>query len=153
MHSRSRKFLPVESYAYAAFAMLLFCGSPASADADVADPQVLVDSTIETLRAQVIAEQARIERDPAYAMGVVADAIEPHMDVKLAGRLVLGRHWMNASETQRVGFVDGLRHLLLRVFALHIGNYTDAEVTYSPTVFSGKAGQRARVRTQASRAR
>lgn len=153
MHSRLRKFLLARRYDYAACALLLlFCGSPASGHTDVADPQVLVNSTIETLRAQVVAERARIETDPAYAMGVVANAIEPHMDVKLAGRLVLGRHWMDASESQRVGFVDGLRRLLLRVFALHIGNYTDAEVTYSPTVFSGKAGQRAKVRTQVSRA-
>lgn len=152
MHNRLRKFLLGGRYDYGAFVLLfLLWGSPGSGHADAADPQVLVDSTIETLRAQVVAEQARIERDPAYAMDMVANTIEPHMDIKLAGRLVLGRHWINASETQRTGFVDGLRRLLLRVFALHIGNYTDAEVTYTPTVFSGKAGQRAQVRTQVSR--
>lgn len=147
-----RKFLPVARYDCSAFVLLLaLCGIPQFSSADVPDPRVLVDTTIETLRAQVNEEQARIKHDPVYAMDVVADAIEPHMDVKLAGRLVLGRHWLGASEAQRAGFVDGLRRLLLRVFALHISDYTDAEVTYSPTVFSGKAGQRAQVRTQVAR--
>ncbi|MGR9092723.1 MAG: MlaC/ttg2D family ABC transporter substrate-binding protein, partial [Gammaproteobacteria bacterium] len=140
--------MPADRYDYRGFVLLfVLCGIPVLSRAEGPDPQVLVDGTIEALRSQVIREQARIKHDPEYAMDVVADALEPHMDVKLAGRLVLGRHWMDASETQRTGFVDGLRRLLLRVFALHISNYTDAEVTYSPTVFSGKSGQRAKVRT------
>jgi len=139
-------------YAYGALALfIVLCGNPAPGRADAADPQVLVETTIETLRSRVIADQARIEREPSYAMDVIRDAVEPHMDLKLAGRLVLGRHWLDASENQRAAFVDGLRRLLLRVFALHVSNYTDARVTYAPTVFSGSKRQRAKVRTQVSR--
>lgn len=134
------------------FVLCLFlCGNPAQGRAETSDPQVLVETTIETLRSRVIADQARIEREPAYAMGMIADTVEPHMDIKLAGRLVLGRHWLDASESQRDAFVDGLRRLLLRVFALHISNYTDANVTYAPTMFSGAQQQRAKVATKVSR--
>ena len=139
-------------YVYGALALfIVLCGNPAPGRADVPDPRDLVATTIETLRSRVIADQARIEREPAYAMDVIADAVEPHMDIKLAGRLVLGRHWLDASENQRAAFVDGLRRLLLRVFALHVSNYTNASVTYAPTEFSGGKQQRAKVRTQVSR--
>jgi phospholipid transport system substrate-binding protein len=75
----------------------------------------------------------------------------PHLDMHLASRLVLGRHWQDASAVQRDAFVDGLRRLLIRIFAAHIGDYHDAEVEYFPTIFNGDRHQRATVRTRVSR--
>lgn len=139
-------------HAFGVAALVAFLGvSVAPAYAEMPDPKALVATTIESLRSQVIADRDRIEREPEYAMAVIADAVEPHMDIRLAGRLVLGRHWGDASEQQRDAFVDGLRRLLLRVFALHISNYTDAELAYAPTTFSGAQQQRAKVGTTVSR--
>ena len=118
---------------------------------EVSDPRDLVDTTIETLREQVIRDQALIESDPEYAMQLVEGILSPHVDIRLTSRLVLGRHWKEASVQQRDAFVDGLRRLLLRVIALHISDYHEAEVAYSPTIFKGENDQRAVVRTEVSR--
>jgi phospholipid transport system substrate-binding protein len=118
---------------------------------DQADPRRLVDTTIETLRESLIRDQAVAARDPEYSMALVESIVSPHIDMRLAGRLVLGAHWQEATPTQRDAFVAGLRRLLLRIFALHLSEYSAAEVAYSPTVFKGEDQQRAIVRTQVSR--
>ncbi len=119
--------------------------------AEISDPRVLVDATIETLRENVHRDQALIEGDPEYAMQLVEGILSPFVDLRLTGRLVLGAHWKEATAAQREAFVDGLRRLLLRVFALHVSDYQEAEVAYSPTVFKGKNQQRAVVRTEVTR--
>lgn len=152
IYHRLRNCRPGGWHALSVCALIIFlCGNPDEGWAETSDPQNLVETTIEALRSRVTTDRARIEREPAYAMDVIAASLEPHMDIKLAGRLVLGRHWLDASEGQRDAFVDGLRRLLLRVFALHISNYTDASVTYAPTIFSGAKGQRAKVATKVLR--
>jgi len=120
--------------------------------ADTRGPRDLVDTTIETLRANVIRDRALIESDPEYAMALVETTVAPHLDMRLASRLVLGKYWRQATTAQRDAFVDGLSRLLLRIFALHMRDYSDAEIAYSPTVFKGADNQRAVVRTHVSRA-
>ena len=119
-------------------ALLLFAALLANAHADVRDPQLLVDATIESLRGHVVRDAALIERDPGHALAIVETIISPHIDMELASRLVLGRHWKTASAAQRAAFVDGLERLLMRIFALHIRDYTDVEIAYAPTVFKGE---------------
>lgn len=116
------------------------------------DPRDLVDTTIETLRKNVSRDAALLDGDPEHAFALVESAVAPHIDMRLASRLVLGKHWQGASENQRDAFVEGLRRLLLRIFATHIRDYSTATVDYSPTVLVGKDNQRAIVRTEVSRA-
>lgn len=118
---------------------------------DMPDPRGLVDMTIETLRESLIRDQSRVESDPEYSMALVENIVMPHVDLRLTARLVLGSHWREATPAQRDAFVEGLRRLLLRVFALHLSDYSDAEIVYSPTVFKGENNQRAIVRTRVSR--
>lgn len=115
------------------------------------DPQVLVDRTIETLRETVVRDAALIESDPRHALMIAEHTIAPHIDMVLASRLVLGKHWHEATDTQREAFVESLSGLLMRIFALYMRDYTDAAVEYEPTQFMGESGQRALVRTRVSR--
>jgi phospholipid transport system substrate-binding protein len=115
------------------------------------DPQVLVDTTIETLRKNVIRDAALLERDPVHALMLVENIVAPHIDMRLASRLVLGRHWQAATELQQNAFVDGLRGLLLRIFAIHVRDYSDVVVAYQPTELMGKGDRRAIVRSEVSR--
>lgn len=114
------------------------------------DPKDLVNSAIEDLRTQVSRDRDLIENDPTHAMQIVRSAIAPHMDMQLTSRLVLGKHWQQASATQRDRFADGLQRLLLRLFALHLNDYHDAEVNFLPTLYKGE-NVRALVRTEVSR--
>lgn len=128
--------------------LLMWTNVPAQ---DRNDPRELIDKTIETLREQVIREQRRLQSEPRYAMVLVEGILSPHVDLKLASRLVLGTYWNVATVAQRDAFVDGLQRLMLRIIALHISDYRDAEVVYSPTLFKGAERRRAVVRTKVSR--
>jgi phospholipid transport system substrate-binding protein len=143
------RYRAVAKYRLFLIGLLIMCVSAPAVGAP--DPRVIVDTTIETLREHVIRDQARIEDDPEYAMALIEDLVSPHVDLRLASRLVLGSHWNDATPAQRNAFVDGLQRLLLRVFALHISDYRDAQVDYSPTVYKGDKNQRAVVRTAVSR--
>lgn len=128
---------------------LVVGASPASA---AQDPRDLVDTTIETLRENVQRDAALLETDPAHALSLVERVVAPHIDVRLASRLVLGKHWVTATDLQRDAFVDGLRGLLMRIFAIHLRDYGTAEVAFSPTVLHGGDKRRAVVRTEVARA-
>ena len=56
------------------------------------DPRDLVDTTIETLRENVNRDAAILDTDPGHALVLVASVVAPHIDMRLASRLVLGKH-------------------------------------------------------------
>jgi phospholipid transport system substrate-binding protein len=115
------------------------------------DPQVLLSTTIETLRERVLRDEELIAKDPRHASELVNTLVSPHVDMRLSSRLVLGSHWDAATDTQRDAFVDSLTRMLLRVFAIHVSGFSNAEVTYSPTEYRGEENTRAVVRTQVTR--
>ncbi|MFT4580831.1 MAG: phospholipid transport system substrate-binding protein [Gammaproteobacteria bacterium] len=137
-----------KSWVVAVFLLLALVQPSASQDPD---PQVLLATTIGSLRERVLRDEELIAKDARHAVELVDTLVSPHVDMRLSGRLVLGRHWDGATDLQRDAFVDGLTRLLLRVFAVHISNFGSAEITYSPTEYRGKENSRAIVRTQVSR--
>ncbi|MGR8949046.1 MAG: MlaC/ttg2D family ABC transporter substrate-binding protein [Gammaproteobacteria bacterium] len=132
-------------------ALLLIAVSIGAVAEEFADPQRLVDTTIESLRMHVNTESHRIERDPKYTTTLISRHLSPHIDLELTSRLVLGEVWLNATPDQQQAFVTTLRQLLLRIFATHILDYRDAAVSYAPTKFSGQKNQIAVVRSTVSR--
>ena len=129
---------------------LLYCS--VATTREQVDPRVLLSATIETLRENVVLNAARIEKDPTVAMALADEAIAPYIDWRLVGRLILGRYWPEASATQQQSFIDSLRRLLLRLFALHVHSYIDARVVYDETKYTGEHAQRALVSATVSRA-
>ena len=55
--------------------------------------------TIETLRENVIRDAALMQRDPLHALMLVEHIVAPHIDVRLASRLVLGKRRLNCNGT------------------------------------------------------
>ena len=132
-------------------ALLAIFGEGMADTPEVSDPQKLVNTTIETLRQHVKDEQERVKRDQQYAIGLIDRYMSPYMGLTVTSRLVLGAHWREASKAQREAFVSALKGLLLRIFAVHISDYQDAEVSYKPTIYKGEDNQRAIVRSTVSK--
>jgi len=65
-----------------------------------------------------------------YAM--VQDQVLPYFDFRAMSRLVLGKHWREASEDQRNRFAGEFRDLLVRTYATALLKYTNEEVAYLP---------------------
>lgn len=147
----SKNTVPIKHLARLGCLLVVFAlGAPQSVASQV-DPSELLATTIETLRARVIDDYERVSGDPHYAMSLVEQLIAPHVDMRLASRLVLGKHWNDASDPQRDAFVAGLTKMLLRVFAGRVQDFSAADVTYMPTEFVGSDNKRAVVRTMVSR--
>ena len=65
-----------------------------------------------------------------YAM--VQEQVLPYFDFRAMSRLVLGKHWREASEDQRNRFAGEFRDLLVRTYATALLKYTNEEVLYLP---------------------
>lgn len=70
------------------------------------------------------------DHEKLYAM--VYEQIVPHFDFKVITKLVLARHWRQASAEQRVRFADGFRDLLIRTYATALLKYRDEEFVFLP---------------------
>ena len=93
----------------------------------------------------------QITRDPNHVIKIVESVVLPHVDMRLASHLVLGVHWKEATPVREDAFVDGLQHLLVRMFVGHASHLSNANVAYLPTEYRGNSTDRAIVRTQVSR--
>ncbi|MGQ0657116.1 MAG: MlaC/ttg2D family ABC transporter substrate-binding protein [Chromatiales bacterium] len=131
---------------------LATAATAATADTDGSgDPQALVRAKIEELRAAVLRDEALIGSDPNQAIVLVDQIVSPHVDTARSGRLILGKHWRNATTTQRQQFIDNFRRLLLRTYAVHVSDYADAEIVYLPSSQASTDGNLAVVRTRVTR--
>ncbi len=130
----------------AAIACTAFASRPARQEAEA-----LVHSTIEDIRAAVKRDEQTLAEHPEHAIELVDQYVGPHVAAELAGRLILGRHWRAASEGQREAFVAAFRTLLLRTYAVHVGDYADANVEYLTTADLADDGSRVQVRTRVMR--
>jgi phospholipid transport system substrate-binding protein len=77
------------------------------------------------------------EADTGKLYGLVNEMIIPHFDFDAASRLVLGKHWRGATDTQRARFVDAFKKLLVRTYANALFQYVDETITFKQTVSDG----------------
>jgi phospholipid transport system substrate-binding protein len=70
------------------------------------------------------------DRKKLYTM--VQEQVLPYFDFRAMSRLVLGKHWREASEDQRNRFANEFRDLLVRTYATALLKYTNEEIAYFP---------------------
>lgn len=111
-----------------------------------------IAATIEQLRSALQnLPRAQGQAAPAQVIAIVEEVVIPHIDLALAGQMIMGRHWRAAHPAQRASFIDAYRVLLLRLYAQHALDYLDADVEFLSTRMSDD-GQQQRVRTRVQRA-
>lgn len=114
--------LAVLGFTLALMPLLLTAASPT--------PVEVIRSSVEGLRSAVQRDAEAIDRDPELVIPLIREHIIPNIDTDVFARLILGRHWQNASDTQRVTFTQALADALLRIYGVHASNYVDAKVAY-----------------------
>jgi phospholipid transport system substrate-binding protein len=97
-------------------------GSGAAAR-DGGDPAALVASVARTLLTAIDARRDEYRSDPAELDSLVLQVLLPHFDTKLAARLVLGRHWDDASLEQRRRFTDAFYHSVFHNFGAELVDF------------------------------
>jgi phospholipid transport system substrate-binding protein len=116
-------------------AVMLGCGFALATDAvaqgktaataiDNSDPVKLIETSANTMVAELEARRAEFRKDPAKLAALVDRVLLPNFDVDHAARLVLGRHWRNATPEQRQRFIGAFYGSLMN-------NYGDALIEFT----------------------
>ena len=71
-------------------------------------------------------------KDPARVRKLVDEILLPHFDTDYAARLVLGKHWRNATPDQRKRFIDAFYQSLLRNYGSALAEFTADRMTMLP---------------------
>ncbi|HTT09215.1 MAG TPA: ABC transporter substrate-binding protein [Gammaproteobacteria bacterium] len=115
------------------FAATVFAVAANAAADGSGDPQAVIRGTVEDLRTAVLRDKAIIDSDPNHAVELVDQIVSPHVDTVRSGRLILGKHWREATPEQQQQFIDNFKRLLLRTYAINVSDYTDVSIAYLQT--------------------
>ena len=110
-------------------------------------PDQLIRQTVERLIDELTERKAELERDHSQLYELVEREIVEHIAVDKVAKLVLARHWRNASLGQQTRFADEFKNLLIRTYASALFGYTGREqMDFRPLQLTGD-GRTAVVRT------
>ncbi len=119
------------------FMLLLWGAGQASAQANTQtdtqdNAQVLVQQAANQAIDALQKSRAELERNPEKIYDFVQEYLLPYFDFDYASRLVLGRHWRQASEDERVRFRDAFQRTLIRSYASSMLKYSDQKINFLP---------------------
>ncbi len=113
-------------------------------------PQELIETTARRLLEALDADRELARKDPARVRNLVDEILLPHFDTDYSARLVLGKHWRNATPDQRQRFIDAFYQSLLRNYGTALAEFTADRMTVLPFRGDVSSGQ-ASVRTEVKR--
>jgi phospholipid transport system substrate-binding protein len=102
-----------------------------AAQADVPPDQLVRERTTKIIELLKKNKDA-YAKDQKKLYAMVQEQVLPYFDFRAMSRLVLGKHWREASEDQRSRFAAEFRDLLVRTYATALLKYTNEEVVYLP---------------------
>jgi phospholipid transport system substrate-binding protein len=117
------------------------------ASVDASGPGQLVQTAASAMLKDLDAHRAEYRSNPGKVHVLVDQVLLPHFDTDYSARLVLGRHWTAASDTQRQRFVKAFYKSLLNNYGDALVDFTADKLKVFP--YTGDANaQFATVRTQ-----
>lgn len=127
-------------------AALLLIATGAAIAAAIA-PEQVIQSTAETLSAQLKGKREHYQANRRELYALVDRVLLPNFDTTYAGQLVLGKHWRNSTEVQRNRFIEAFYNFLLRSYAKAVLEFDQDKVRIFPPREAPKDG-RTIVRTE-----
>ncbi|ADC70898.1 toluene tolerance family protein [Thioalkalivibrio sp. K90mix] len=106
--------------------LLLLLALPGAAQAD--NPTEIIKQSIDEVYEKLRANEDRAQEDPDFVIGVIEDKILPGVDVEGMSRLVLARHWRDASSEQRERFTEAFKNTLLQAYGVQLADHLDKEI-------------------------
>ena len=93
--------------------------------ASTGDPQPLLEDRIHELLTRLRNNSEAIRKDKSVAYKISDELIVPLIDFPRITRLVIGKYWRDASDTQREELVKQVRDLLVRSYVTAMSSYID----------------------------
>lgn len=110
-------------------ASLIACSALISSTAFAStSPYVLMQQTADNLFGDIKASQSKIKADPNYLRTIVRNDLMPHIHVKYAGQLVLGKNLSSATEAQKEAFFTAFGQFIEQSYAQVLTQYSDQKV-------------------------
>lgn len=86
-------------------------------------PQQLMEQVTRDMQQAIDADREALAKDPAKLRALIDRLLLPHFDTDYAARMVLGRHWRDATASQRKRFIEAFYQSLM-------GDYGDAMLEF-----------------------
>ncbi|WGE89466.1 phospholipid-binding protein MlaC [Actinobacillus arthritidis] len=91
-------------------------------------PYALTQQATDKLFGDIKANQGKIKSNPEYLRTIVRNDLMPHVHVKYAGQLVLGKNLSSATDAQREAFFNAFGQFVEQSYAQVLTQYTDQQV-------------------------
>jgi phospholipid transport system substrate-binding protein len=132
-------------------ALQMLAGVAAAADSVPGPaPQDLIATAATKMLKALDADREAAHRDPARVRRLVDEILLPNFDTDYSARLVLGKHWRDATPAQRQHFIDAFYQSLLRNYGSALAEFTADRMTLLPFRGDLATGQ-ATIRTEVKR--
>lgn len=93
-----------------------------------ANPYTLMQQTADKLFGDIKASQSKIKADPNYLRTIVRNDLMPHVHVKYAGQLVLGKNLSAATDAQKDAFFNAFGQFIEQSYAQVLTQYSNQKV-------------------------
>jgi phospholipid transport system substrate-binding protein len=113
-------------------------------------PSEVVESAARSMLKDLEADRAAYRKDPSKVGALVEKYLLPHFDIPYSARMVLGKHWRDATPEQRERFADAFYHTLVDNYGSALAEFTSNRLKVFPTKVEADA-ERATVRTEVTR--
>jgi phospholipid transport system substrate-binding protein len=133
--------------ALALYARATVAADDTGAQVDTSNPGTLIQTAASAMLKDLDAHRADYKKDPSKVHHLVDEILLPHFDTEYSARLVLGRHWNDATPDQRTRFVNAFYKSLLSNYGDALVDFTSDRLKVFPYTGDPKA-QYATVRTQ-----
>lgn len=128
-------------------AATLLCGALAGSVALAASPNEVIQEAADDMAKRLDGRQDYLAEHPEELYALINEVLLPKFDTRYAGRLVLGKHWRDATPEQRDRFVDAFYNFMLRSYAKGVLKFDQDRVTVLPLTAAPQRG-RVVVKTQ-----
>ncbi len=115
-----------------------------------AGPSEVVETAARSMLQGLEANRAAYRKDPSKVGELVEKYLLPHFDIQYSARLVLGKHWADATPEQRERFANAFYHTLVDNYGSALAEFTSDRLKVFPTKVEPNA-DRATVRTEVVR--
>lgn len=106
-------------------------GMPAHAD-NSTSPSELIKTKATDLLDSVASQRETLQKNPDQLYALVKDKLLPVFDFEFTSRLVLGRHWREASDKNREAFKDAFLDFLVHNYANGLLKYQNNKIDFLP---------------------
>jgi len=109
--------------------LFLLAASPAAL---AQEPNDVIQSASDQLATELEGRKEELNEDREALYALIDSILLPRFDRRYAAQLVLGRHWRNATDTQRERFIEAFYGSLLRRYADGVLEFDQDKVEILP---------------------